>query len=278
MIAFFLVFVAKLFDEAGTSIGKHEAQLDKESIYTMGFLNLLWGTLFFLGFAFFIRRGFIFSLASLPTFVPRLILEIVQAHVTLKAIVTATRSTFSFIRILTIPLLLLTDIILGYTIGFNHVVGIGLIVIALVVLLFSHGLKTKGMGLALFTAINAVVTISLFKYNITHFNSVEAEQSIVMAVLMVYFFIMAVIVAKENPLKFLREPIFLIQSLTSGAGNVIMSFAYLFAPASVITALKRALGVLLAVVSGHVYFQERNLALKLGVFLIIMIGLTLLVL
>ena len=145
MIVFFLTFVANLFDETGTSIGKHEAQLKKESLYTMGFLNLLWGTLFFLCFAFFIRKGFIFSLASLPTFVPRLILEVFQAHITLRATIAATRSTFSFIRILTIPLLLLTDITLGYTIGFNQIIGIIIIVIALAVLMFNHGLKTKGL-------------------------------------------------------------------------------------------------------------------------------------
>jgi len=277
MIAFFLVFVSRLFDEIGTSIGKHQAQLKQESIYTMGFLKMLWGTIFFLCIAFFIRKDFIFSLASLPTFGPRLILEIIQYHVTLKAIVTATRSTYGFIRILTIPLLLVTDIILGYTLGFNQILGIGVIVVALIILFLRNGLKSKGKGLVLFTAINAVATISLFKYDITNFNSVEAEQSIVLAVLMVYMFVMAVIVAKENPLKFLKQPIFLSQSLSGGMSDVVMSFTYLFAPASVITTLKRALSIFFATISGHVYFHEKKLALKLVMFFLISIGLLLLV-
>src|SRR3989344_4119813 len=123
MIAFFLSFLAKVFDEIGTSIGKHKVQLSKESIYTMGFLNMFWGALFFLSFAFFIRKAFVFSFESLPTFIPRLVLEVAQTHVTLNAIVAASRSTFSFIRIFTIPLLLLIDIILGYSITTNQIAG-----------------------------------------------------------------------------------------------------------------------------------------------------------
>ena len=277
IIAFLLSLVAQLFGEVGTAIGKKQVTVRRETIYTMGFLDLFWGTIFFLAFAFFIRGEFIFSLAAWPTFSLRVILEIVQAHVTILAIVYAARSTFSFVRILTIPLLLLTDIILGYAITFNQVIGISLLVLALVLLLLNQGLKTKGVWYVLFTAVNAVVTLSLFKYNISHFNSVEAEQSLVMIFLLVYFGLMSFFVVKENPFRFFKKPLFLGQSLASGLGTVLGSFVYALAPASVITTFTRAGAVLSAVLSGRLYFQEKKFGLKIFAFFLVLLGLIFLV-
>ena len=277
MIAFFLLFIANSFVEIGTTIGKDQTQKRQHSIYTMGFLNLLWSTVFFLFFAFFVRQGFFFSLASLPTFIPRVILEIVQAHFTVLAIKHASRSTFSFIRVLTIPLLLIVDLILGYRLNPHQILGIVIIAVALILLLVRRSLKTKGIFFVLFTAVNAVITLSLYKYDITHFNSVEAEQSLALSVVTAYFMIMALLVAKENPLRFLAKPIFLTQSLLNGAGDVIISFSYLFAPASVITTIKRSISVLFSVMSGHFYFGEKYLMLKILAFILVAGGLLLLV-
>ena len=272
MIGILLVLVASFFEEISDSIGKHTVSQKKESLYTFGFLALLWGTVFLLISAF-IRDAFVFSSASIPTLGIRIILEIIQLHVTLLAITIADRSTFGFLRILTIPLLLGVDILLGYSIGIYGLWGIGLIVLALIVLFINHGITKKGAGLVLFAAINAVITISLYKYNITHFNSVEVEQSIVHAVLLVYVFIMAKRVAKENPVQFLRKPLFLGQSVAAGIGTVFISFAYLFGAASVITTVKRAAAILWAMLSGNVYFKEKHFLLKLFSLLLIVIGL-----
>ncbi len=250
----------------------------KESIYTMGFLNMLWGTIFFLTYALFIRGEFILSPESFPTLGVRIILEIAQLHVTMLAISVADRSTYGFLRIWTIPLLLVVDMALGYTIGTTQLFGISLIVLSFIFLFINHGIKKKGMWLVLFTAINAVATISLFKYNISNFNSVDTEQSIVFLVLMLYFFIMACYVAKENPILFLKKPVFFVQSFVMGISTVIMSFAYLFAPASIITTVKRSSTIIWAIVSGNFYFHEKKLTIKIGAFLLIVVGLIFLVL
>ena len=278
MIGILLIATSQFFNEIGTSIGKDSFGKGTQSIYTMGFLSLFWGTVAFFAIAFFIRGEFLFSLASLPTFLPRVVLELVQAHVTMLAIAHADRSTFGFIRIWTIPLLLMVDVSLGYTIGFTQMAGIGLIVLSFVVLFTTKGIGKKGMWFVIFTTINAVVTLSLFKYNITNFNSVEAEQGIITLVVVIYFFIMAVFIAKENPFSLMRRPAFFIQSLTHGIGHVILSFAYLFAPASVITSAKRSFSVLWATLSGNIYFKEKKLIVKLISFSLIIAGLVLLIL
>lgn len=277
MFGIILTFISSVFREIGTSIGKSRVLAHTESIYTMGFLNLFWATLFFFVYAFFIHGAFLFSLASLPTFSIRVVLEILQAHFSMRAIVVADRSTFGFLRILTLPLLLAVDIFLGYTIGIYQILGISIIVVSLVVLFINHGIQTKGAGFVLFTAVNAVATISLFKYNITHFNSVEAESGIVTLILLGYFFIMAKYVAKEKPLHIMRQPIFFLQSFVMGLGSVFISFAYLFAPASVITTAKRSFTILTSIISGNIYFHEKKLIIKIISFVLIVAGILLLV-
>ena len=278
MLGLLLVLSATFCGEIALSIGKRSVEDGKQSIYAMGFLNGLWGTLLLFFTAFVIRKTFLFSFASLPTFGLRLILELAQAHVSVLAIARADRSTFGFLRILTIPLLLLSDVALGYSISGLQIAGMAIIIAGLIALFIKNGIRRRGMWLVLFTAVNAAATISLYKYNITHYNSVEAEQGIALIVLMLYFFAMARFVKGENPLYFLKKPIFLAQSLSEGVGVVLIGFAYLYAPASIITAIKRAAEVLWATVSGKMYFGEQKLLVKLAVFVCVAAGLVLLIL
>lgn len=275
MIGLLLVSASTFFREIGASIGKAKVLDHKESIYTMGFLSLLWGSIIIVAIGF-MRDNFVFSMASLPTFGTRIILEIIQIHVMLIATVKADRSTWGFLRIVTIPLLLATDIFLGYKITPLQIVGIGIIILSLIILFINHGIRKKGAWLVLFTAINGAVTISLYKYDITHFNSVEAEQSIIMLIVMAYLFAMAIFVAKENPISFLKKPIFILQSIAGGLSPAFLSFAYLFAPASIITTGKRSFSILWSMLSGNVYFHEKYFLIKFFSFALIILGLILL--
>lgn len=277
MIGTLFVLLATFLEETASSIGKSEMGKKTESIYASGFLMMLWGTVFFIVIAF-VRDSFIFSLASLPTLTIRIVLEVLQAHFTMIALSRADRSTFGFLRVITIPLLLATDMFLGYALGLNEIAGVGLIVGALVFLFINHGVKKDGALIIVLTSINAVATISLFKYNITHFNSVEVEQGIVHLVLLAYFFLMATFVTKEKPLTLLKKPIFMMQSMAAGLGTVLISFAFLFAAASVITTVKRAGSVMWSLASGNVYFKEKKFFLKFISLLLVVGGLIFLVL
>jgi len=174
MLGVILVSIDTLLHEVGASIGKYEAKKHKESIFSMGLLSLLWVPVILIatGIA---RDSFFFDPASLPILLVRIILDIAQLHITMLAIVRADRSTTEFLRIITVPGLLLVDMLIGYQISLSHVAGMTLILLALIFLFINHGLKKRGMGLALFTAVNAVATISLFKYSVTNYNSVETD-------------------------------------------------------------------------------------------------------
>ena len=272
MFGLLLAGLSAGFGEVSDSIGKKEVHERVASYYTFGFLNLLFATIFIIA-AGLLRNDFIFSLASLPTFIPRLFLEVVQAHISVLAIMKADRGDFGIIRILTVPLLLTVDISLGYHVTSFQMLGIVLISGTVMFLSYAERFKTKGLWLILASAVNAVITISLYKYDITHFNSVEAEQGIVSLVLLLYFFMLAVYVRRENPLRFLLKPAFVVQTAASGLSYAAASFAILFAPASIITGALRAFAVLFSIISGRFYFREKGFLLKVTSFCVIALGL-----
>lgn len=276
MIGIAITAIGTFFEEISTTIGKKEVKEKKETVYTMAFLYLFWGTFWFLGIILF-KGEFLFSATSLPTFTIRFILEIIQVHTAIWAIVLAERSTFGFIRTGTLPMLLVVDLFLGYSIAPIQTAGIILIVLSLLILSLNHGIKRKGLGYVVYSTFGAVATISLYKYNITNFNAVETEQFLMHGLLLVYFYFVSLYLGHENPLKFLRHRIFFFQSFSQGAGSAFIAFAYLFAPASVITAVKRSLAVLWSIVSGQKYFQEKHLVIKIFSLTFLVAGVILLV-
>lgn len=276
MFGILLTSISSAFSELSDSIGKKETGERVYSPYSFGFLSVLGGALFLIVIGF-VRNDFAFSLASLPTFLPRLVLEVLQAHVTIQAVMRADRSDFGHIRTLTIPLLFIADLVLGYGIGTQQMFGMGIIFGTVFVLLSYEHFKTKGLSLLIFTAVNAAITISLYKYDITHFNSIESEQSIIAIVLLLYFFVLAVMRVHENPVRLLFKPTFFVQAVSGGLGSVFNSYAYSFDPASIITTASRAFSVLFAVLSGKLYFKERGFIVKLLLFCAIAGGLLLLV-
>jgi hypothetical protein len=277
MFGVLLAGIGSFFEELSGSIGKWQVERKRESVYTMGFLNVIWVLAFYMLFVAADPRRFVFSAASLPFVGVRAVLEIAQGYATMEATALADRSTFNFIRTLTMPLLLTVDLFLGYVIGARQALGIGLILLALVILFMNYGLSRRGAGFTLFSAVNAVATISLYKYDITHFNSVAAEQIVILGVLLAYFFMAARVVAKEHPLKLLARKEFAAQSATFGVGSFIESFAYAFAPASVILSAKRSFGVLWSILTGNRLFKEKRFGLKLLMCLMVTAGIVLLI-
>jgi hypothetical protein len=277
MIGILLMTVAEIFAEIGTSIGKYEVSHKKESLYAMGFLNAIWATIFLVLIALSSGGEFVFSLASLPTFIARAVLEVILVFVALKAVITADRSTFSFLRIITLPLLLLVDIGLGYDISLLQMVGISLVVISLIFLIMNHGLSKEGKLLSLLSAVLAVGTVSLYKHNVTHYNSVEAEQIIMHLIILLALIISARVLSKENVFASLTHRTLFLQSLASGVATVLASFAFLFAPASILMTAKRSFEVSFSMLTGRSYFKEKHMALKVGAFSLITLGIVLMV-
>jgi len=80
-----------------------------------------------------------------------------------------------------------------------------------------------------------------------------------------------------SPIKLLFRRATGFQSLTNGLGLAIESFAWLYAPASVIVAVKRSLALLWSILFGHHYFRERHVKQKLYAGAVLTVGLILLV-
>jgi hypothetical protein len=278
MSALLLVLVAAFFVELSTTIGKEELTSKKETLYAVAFLGGIWTTLILVGIAFLSSSPLLFSLESLPTFGLRAVFEIALIFVSISAIHQADRSTFAFLRMLTIPLLLLVELSLGYTLSTFQIIGIFLVMTIPLFLMNHKGMSAKGKTLSLLSAVLAVGTISLYKYNITHFNSVEAEQAVMHAILLTVIILTAWFRGHENVFRYLTHPLCLVQSFAAGIASVCMSFAYAVAPGSAVVAMKRSCELLGSLVSGKMYFHEKHIGTKAFAFLIALLGITLITL
>ncbi len=285
MIGILLVAVGTLACEIGSAIGKVTLHAHEKRVYPLAVItNIGGGLLLFISalllppnlFGPGVPGGLVFSLASIPFLLVRVVLEITQTQITLLALSRADRSTFGFLRTITLPLLLVVDLWLGYNIPATRLWGVMAIIIGLLFLFLNHGLSKKGSVLTLFTAVNAVITISIFKYDITHFNSVAVEQCIIIFFIVAYFWILSRR-THQYPVRLLRERRYWSQFGLATVDSAAMSFAYVFAAASVISSARRALGVLWAIGSGEYYFHERHIVIKLISFAFVAAGIVLLV-
>lgn len=276
MIGILLIVTASLFEEFSTSSAKESITRKIESIPSRVVLVGVW-SIFFFGASLLAGAEWRFSAASLPFFIPRLLLEILLAHITVSALARADRSTFGFIRTLTIPLVLGIELALGTALLPSQIAGVTALFFALAVLGMNHALDGKGMRLALLSACISAITLSLFKYDITHYNSVAAEQLLATVIVWLYFLGYAIVKLRENPFRLLRTRRILSESAASGVANLIGSFAYSFAPAAVIVATQRATGVAFSIVAGALRFHERHIGEKFLVLGLTVLGIVLLV-
>lgn len=275
MSALILVLAAAFFVELSTSIGKQEVASKKETLYAVAFLGGIWSTSILILYTLLNSHAWVFSFASLPTFSLRAVLEVLLLFVSVSAVQQADRSTFAFLRMLTIPLLLLVDLSLGYILTPLQIIGMFFIMTVPLYLFQRNGMSKKGKLLSLTSAVLAVITISLYKFNITHFNSVEAEQTLMHVLLILVIILTAWIRGHENVFRYLTHPLCIIQSLAAGVAGVCMSFAYAFAPASLVVALKRSFELFASLISGNILFHEKKLFMKISAFLFAVLGIVL---
>jgi hypothetical protein len=277
MIGIFLQALASFFGELSGSLGKWIVKKHVESIYTIGFQNSLVSFALFLGVAVIRQDTFRLDPASFPTLALLIILAIAQAYGTLKAMSLASRGTFNFIRTGTMPLLLVIDLLIGINLTGHQIAGIIVVMCALLFLFLNHGIEKKGAVLTALTALNAAACISLYKWHVTVWNSVVAEQMVLIGAQMIFFLFGALWITKENPFRLLRKQLPFLQSASHAGDAFIGSFAYLFAPASVILAATRSFAVLWGIIFGNRVFHEKGLALKIVTFVLITIGVFLMV-
>jgi len=100
-----------------------------------------------------------------------------------------------------------------------------------------------------------------------------AEQLFIYLILLIVFFFIALVKARENPFVFLTRPIFFLQSASVGLGGMIESFAYSYGAASLIIAAKRSAAIFWSLLSGRQYFREKNIIFKILITMLLVLGL-----
>jgi drug/metabolite transporter (DMT)-like permease len=256
MIGAFLAFFGECFAEISSSLAKTLFTKHKFSFALYGVLTYFIGATLFLMVALFQGHALVLSGAALLFFGLRFFFEVIQSEVQFRALAYADRTTFGFLRTITIPLLLCVDLLLGYTLSGSQLFGIAIVVIGITLFFSAGSMQKKGAKLALFSALNAVITISLFKYNITHFHAIAVEQFFITLFLSGYFLLRVLWEDKNQLLTVFRRPELALQLTTSGIATFLLSFAYQYGPASLILAMIRASGVFWSLISGVLYFNE----------------------
>jgi hypothetical protein len=276
MIGILLQGIATFFQEISGSLGKWMVACREEGFYSLGFQTSVLSLVFFVGYVVLDLTRWHLDPRTYPTLALLCVMEMAQGWATMKATVIAERSTFNFIRVGTMPFALGIDLMLGQFISVPQIIGITVIMLALAVLFAGHGIAKAGRWLLVFTALNSAVTLSIYKWHITNYNSVPAEQIILGVTQTAFFFWGAWHFCHENALKLMAKPHALIQSLAYSAGNVIQSYSYLYAPTSIIITANRSFSALWAIVAGRRVFHEKALKLRLVVLGLIVVGLVLL--
>lgn len=128
-------------------------------------------------------------------------------------------------KLFTIPILLVLDIILGYNISSFDISGVLLIFVGVYVLLHNNTAGKRGAGLILIAAVIAAATTALYKYDISKYNSVAAEQLIVCSVILVYLWVAGRVMKKPVKLKLLFHRVTGAQAISAGLSTVLISLA-----------------------------------------------------
>jgi hypothetical protein len=273
-----MILGASFSDEVAFSIGKQTMRKKQESVFAFGFLGVFWGLVFILLSSLAVQAPFTFSAASLPTLSARIALECLLSYMAAMAVFKADRSTNGFVGTLTIPLLLIVDLRLGYQISRFQIAGIVLLAAGVGILFLRSKRTKKGVKYCVAMALLAVITASLYKYDISHFNSVAVEQGITMSVMLIFFSVMAAVRGTRQPVRYLLQRPQGVQSVAAGLAVAVQSYAFMYAPASVIIAMKRGFALIWSIVFGHKWFHEHKLKVKLQTASVMLCGLFLLAL
>lgn len=254
--AIILVFVGSIFAELSISIGKFESNNKAEGIYSMAFLNTLGAFLVFFTIFLLKHNTLTFSAASIPLVLLLIGFEFIQIRLANTAVIRADRSIVSLVKSLTIPLLIIVDVFMGYSLSMATIVGCTVLFSGIGIVFLHHTNKKQHLLYPVLSAVNSVITISIYKYLITNYNSVITQQLIIYGCLLIYSVFGIVYAEKTTISKIIKNKLRDSQIASSAFASVLFSFSYKFAPASLVVAVERSLLVLFSLISGRFQFKE----------------------
>ena len=259
-----ILVVGCFFLEQSTVLKK---KLGKEiDIHQISFLTMLTTTIF-AGIVLFLQndRTFTRTLLSFFLLIFQILAGVIFTEITNKAIHHADRSTFSVMSTIAIPLLLVSDIFLGYEVSLRQIIGVVILVAMLSYTIFKGDFSMKGMKYVVISNLISIGTIMAFKYSTVHFASTELMNFYNAGCMSILFFI---IVCRTKGLRgvknVFKRKYFWFASLY-GVGSILSAAAYKYMIASMVVALKRFLSMMFGVITGKLYFHETNTSKKLTI-------------
>ncbi len=273
-----LSFIGAAFHEVTLSIDKRFLGNHSITVAEIAAINYLLGASLYLFVAFVRDVPLVLAEASYFIFGLRVLLEVGQTYLLFYALQRAERSVFGMFRTVSIPLLLLVDLALGYMLSPLQSIGMFIVTVAFIVFVEDRRSSKDGWVLVLASAVLSVCTIAMYKYNITNFNTVEAENFYFFGILGSLFLLYVSFIKQKNIFRLLQRPAIVAQAMCSETGTMFSSFAYMFAPASVILAIARSSGVFWSLVSGSLYFHEQHVGRRALFAFVLISGISLMAL
>lgn len=276
MFGILLVVIAALFVEIGCSIAKHEHSKHSEDIWGLIFINSLVALAIYIGVG--IYRGTLdFVVQSWPILTMAVLLNLTSNFVGNMTTLKSSRSMAGVFKMLTVPLLTITDYLLGYDISPVQILGIGLVVLTIIGLIKRDAWHKSSTKWLMLNTIMNVFTITIYKYSIDHIATVETFQVINLVLLIIGSILAARIFTQQNLFKLLTHPFALLQAGSMGLGSALDGFAYSYAPASIINAAYRSAQSFWTLVSGSFYFHEHKIFTRVVAVIFLIGGVFLLV-
>ena len=182
------------------------------------------------------------------------------------------RSTMSLLSVLIIPMLLITDILLWYNVNMYHIIGVIFMLIIIIYSSWNGSINTKWIFWIIWLQLILTIWVTIYKYMITYYSSVEAISIIDAFITMVFFLWVIVIKLWFNWVKQCFEYNNIKIWINSSIWEIIALFSYLFWPASIVTAIRQIFRMFWWIVFGKYLFNEENFWKKIWNLAVLSIG------
>lgn len=167
--------------------------------------------------------------------------------------------------------LLTVDLILWYNISSWEIAWILLITFTLIIVSSNRTISLNGVGYVLLSVIFSVVNISIVKYWIENYNSLESQMLIIQVLVSIIMFFVVLFQKGLNWIAVCFNPKYFVVGVFNSLNVLFNNIALLFGPASVVTALRKVWEVIWWVVFWKVIFDEKKFLRKIWTALILII-------
>ncbi len=186
----------------------------------------------------------------------------------LLAVKIADRSTMSTFWVLLLPLLLLFDLILWYSIATIEILGVIFVTLTLLITSYKGSMSLNWISYVLLSLFFSAIMISIINYALAY-NSLEAQMIMTQSLTSIALFF---IVFFQSWVKWLSQCLN-VKYYSFGllnAWNVLLNnMALVFGPASVITTFRKVWEVLWGVVFWKIVFKETNFIRKISTAIVL---------